>query len=321
MLAKKGKRILARLIDMSIVFVLTIITFLVFIFPNTFNENKYKENLINISNMMEESELYVVNADGTYEQKNEIASFLSIESLYNNKVNKPSIDSVSLTKSLYTFYTEKLSLFDDIKNLSFEVYCNSILKIGTVESNISTYDINTHRFTLTDTTKPDVTILFFMDIYDKACSTVVNSANITKLTNENQSLFLNSITLVIPVLLIYSFIFDLLIPMFSKNAKTLGKHIFKIGLISKDGYKYKKRKLIIRYLIYICVEILLGLITFGGTFLISYTLFMFKRNRCCLHDLFSDSVVIDLEESFFFDNPVEEKYYIERAQRRGIIYE
>ena len=59
----------------------------------------------------------------------------------------------------------------------------------------------------------------------------------------------------------------------------------------------------------------------GGFILISYTMFMFKKNRRCLHDIIAGSVVIDKKDSFYFDSPQEERYYEERAKRKGLYYE
>ena len=44
LLAKKWKRLIARFIDLTIVISLTFIIFLIFVFPNTLDNNKLKEN-------------------------------------------------------------------------------------------------------------------------------------------------------------------------------------------------------------------------------------------------------------------------------------
>ena len=69
------------------------------------------------------------------------------------------------------------------------------------------------------------------------------------------------------------------------------------------------------YLITLIATLILGI------FYTISCMFMFKKNRVCLHDLIAGSIVINKKESFYFDSPVEERYYEERAKRKGIFYE
>lgn len=321
-LARKGTRILARAIDFSIVLVLSLILFLGAIFPLKFDQEKFENNNVQIIELYEKSDLFIVDENGNYNAKSAFNSIKELKDVYSFDVDfgGNNYKDISLTKSLHNFYTNNFANYSGLENLTNEIYESSILKIGTQESNIKEYNYMTHTFVLLDEEKESVTMSFFVEQYKGACKYVLNNEKIIELTNENKDLMFSSLKLFIPALLIISLIFDLLIPLFSKEGQTIGKHIFGLAILDKDGYKCKKIKLIFRYIIYIGLEVILGFITMGGLIMISYTMFMFIKNRRCLHDLIVGTVVINKKESFFFDSPAEERYYEERTKRRGHFY-
>ena len=323
MLAKKGKRILSRLIDMSIVFALTFFIFIVFIYPNKFDKKKFDDNNLQIIELYKDSGLFVVDSKGNYNAKCTFNNIITLDDIYSLDVSYGGVvyEDISLTKSLYEFYTTKFNTYSKLNNLTYDLYCANILKIGTNESNIKSFNVDNYTFELIDENTPDVTIIHLIEQYKVACNSVMTCEKVNSLTLENQQLMLNSITPIIPLLIAISFIFDFIIPICSKKGQTIGKHIFGLVLVDKDGYKFKKKKHVLRFISYLGIEIILGFITMGGAILISYTMFMFKKNRRCIHDVISGSVVIDKKESFYFDSPVEERYYEERSKRKGLIYE
>lgn len=319
MLAKKGKRILSRLIDMSIVFALTIFIFLVFIYPNKFDKKKFDDNNLQIIELYKDSGLFVIDDEGNYNAKSAFNNIMTLDDIYSLDVsyNGTVYFDLSLTETLYTYYTTNFKNYGGLNNLTYDTYCSNILKVGTNESNIKSFNVNNYTFELINENTPDVTIIFFIKQYENACKNAISNSKIQTLTTENQSLMLDTVVLIIPLLIFISFIFDFIVPVCSKESQTIGKHIFKLAVLSKDGYHYKKSKHVIRWITYVAFELLLGIITFGGFLLISYTMFMFMKNRRCLHDLTGGSVVIDATESFFFATPKEEQYYEERSKRRS----
>ena len=78
---------------------------------------------------------------------------------------------------------------------------------------------------------------FFIEQFKGACNYVLNNQKITDLTNENRDLMFDSLKLFLPILLGVSLIFDLLIPLFSKEGQTIGKHLFGLAVLNKEGYK------------------------------------------------------------------------------------
>ena len=320
-LAKKGKRILSRLIDFSIVAFLSIFIFMTFVFPNTFDEDKFNANSQKILELYNKTELFIIDSNGNYTSKVSFNNLKELKDIYSFdcKFNDEEFKDVRVLESLYNYYTSYYALYNEnSSNLSINTFKEEKLKIGTPESNILNFDHTSMTITLIDDSKLLTTLDFIVVKYAETCKSVITTSEIGKLTTENQTLFLSSLSFIFPILILISLVFDLIIPLFSKNGQTIGKHIFKLGLVSQEGYTYKKQKLIIRWLAYLLLELICGIFTFGGTILISYTMFLFCKKRKCIHDFVSFSVVIDLQNSLFFDNEKEEAFYLNRKTRRGV---
>ena len=101
--------------------------------------------------------------------------------------------------------------------------------------------------------------------------------------------------------------------------ETIGKHIYRLGVLTSDGYRYKKIWLLTRWLCYVLIELIIGAMTFGASVLISYTMFLFCKKRRCLHDFIAKSVVIEKDGSIYFSTIEEENFYIERQKSKGMM--
>lgn len=316
-LAKKGKRIAARLIDVIISLVITIVVFVYFVLPKTMDKEKVEQNSTQIITLYRDSGLFVVDEEGNYNANSAFQNVKKIDDLYNITCNYNGKDytNISLSKSLYEFYTKKFMNYGNQYNLSLDIYKTTVLKVGTEQSNIKDFDLETNRLILIDETKEDVTIHFFLEVYSKTCVSVINDSIITELTNENQKLILSPLWYLIPLLGIVTFVFEFLIPMFSANGETIGKYLFKLGVLTEDGYRLKKIRLLPRWLAYYILEFALGIATFGATVLITYTMFLFTKKRRCLHDKIAKTVVYEKAGSIIFASKEEEAFYINRKSR------
>lgn len=319
-LAKKGKRVLARIVDLLITFALTIFIFLVFVFPVSLDSERLNENGEKIITLYKETGLFIVDEAGNYNANCAFQNITKLEDLYsvNCTFNGKEYSDISLTKSLYIYYTTQFANYGNQFNLSVDAYKSQILKIGSAESNIADYDVENNKLILIDEEKQTTTINYFVDVYASACKNLISNSEINTLTNENQKILLDSIIWIIPVLLCVTFIFELLIPLLSPCCETIGKHLFKLGVLSHDGYRLKKGKLILRWLCYVLIEVVVGCLTFGATVLITYTMFLFTKKRRCMHDYVAKTVVIEKSGSIYFASKEEETFYINyMAEREG----
>lgn len=318
LLAKKGKRLLSRFIDFLIVISLTLFIFLLFVFPNCLNREKINENAKEITELYKDSGLFLVDEDGNYVAKSGFQNVKNVKDLYEVSCEyKQKVYQVKLVESLYIYYTSLFNQYGGQNNLTLEIFKRDILKVGTKDSNIKDFDATECRLVLMQEDQEEVTVNYFLNVYSSACKNLISNSRIQSLTQENQKLFMQAFILLIPVLIGVSFIFDFLIPLFSPASESIGKHIFKLGVISKKGYKLNKLYLIPRWIGYVVIELILGVFTIGGAILVSYTMFLFTKNRRCLHDFIAGTVVIDKTGSIYFASPKEESFYLNRQKNRG----
>ena len=89
--------------------------------------------------------------------------------------------------------------------------------------------------------------------------------------------------------------------------------IFKLEIITKDGYVLNKWRLIVRWISYLILDLLLGFVTFFGALLISYTMMVCNKRGMVIHDYISGTRVVDKETTIRFRNAEEERKFNERV--------
>lgn len=310
--ATRWKRVVGRLIDFLILAIFSCATFFGLIYPNTFDKTSYTNNLDTLGEYYRESGLFLESSSGSFvslssfSEINTVEELTSVDITYSDKTYK----ALNITDSLYRFYNEKYFGFSGNSNLTLDVFKSTILKVGSDDSNIKdfSYENNAYKYVLIDSTDGLKTVNFFVSAFDNAVSVVANSSKVNNISEKNRQIMLSSIKYFIPVVIGFSFIFDLLIPLCFKNGESIGKYIFGFSLLDKNGYRLKKYWLIPRWIGYILVEVILGVLTVGGTVLISYTMLVFNKKHRVIHDYFGNSICINKKESLWFDSVNEENY-------------
>lgn len=313
LLAKRSKRIFAAFIDLSILVLTSIITFLTLVYPFVFDEKAYLANAQTVKNLYQDSCLYLTQETGYQAKCMFTDSFSTVSTLSDVDLVWKDVNFAdqNLSKDLYEFYTTKYTSYGGEYLYSKDSYLTNIVKVGTSESNIASIDIDggTFAITLIDASKEGDAISYFLSIATTASTIVDQFPTITKLKTDNYNSMYFSLFYIIPVVIGYGLIFQLVLPLLSKTRRTLGKQLFKLDVIGSDGYTLRRVKLIPRALVYIFVEIILGVASFLGVLLISYTMFMFSKNRRAMHDFVAKSAVIDGQTSIYFSCKEEEDYY------------
>lgn len=162
---------------------------------------------------------------------------------------------------------------------------------------------------------------FYTKKYQEAYYTLVDQpfyANVATHAN-----LYSGISAVLPFVLSGA-IFYVVIPLFTKDGKTLGKMIFKISLANYEGFKMKKYQLLLRFIpffltcasmllvtssIYICVIII------AVMFLTSFALMMASPKKCAMHDFVARTIVVDSKASHIFENPLEEENFCNKEDK------
>ena len=122
----------------------------------------------------------------------------------------------------------------------------------------------------------------------------------------------------IPVYVFVVGIVYVMFPLIFKNGETLGKLSLGVGIVSKNGYKAKKRQILFRSLVFL-VEITFSLFivgygltsfaTLGVGCVIMMAVAVFTKSHQAPHDLAAMTVVADLKKSVFFESASEENKY------------
>jgi len=147
---------------------------------------------------------------------------------------------------------------------------------------------------------------FYYDAYTAARTDLNAQEDYAALANELSYYFSWELAIATFLVLV---VFYLVIPMFLKDGRTLGKQLFGISLINKLGYKVKKWQIAVRAVVFGVFEILGSVYTMMGTILISYTIMIFGKKNMSIHDFVASTRVIDAKRSVWFKNPEEAAAY------------
>lgn len=310
---KKWKRILAAFIDFMMMVALFSILYFPLVFPSTFDSTAYSKNSSDSQTLYLDSSMFLRISESKVVSPTNYISYTTIAQVESASFQyEGQTFTVSLINNLRTYYLEKADSYDGTI-LSESVFKSDVLKIGTSESCLASYEYLDGKsvLTLTSDDKESTAVSFITSLYETTATTISSAKSISSLSDANQKLMLKPILLSIPTLIVASIPFFLIIPLLSKNGQTLGKRWFHIVVLSSRGYELKRIYLLPRWAVYIVFEVVLGIMSFGASFLISYTMFLFAKNHRCLHDFASNSVVADGDNSFWFVDPVEESEYKE----------
>lgn len=310
-LASMWKRAFAHLVDLVLSAALFSLIYFPGVFPFAVDHKTYAANQDAMVSRLLESGLYAgfgktaVNpvSAGTMSKVEDLSTY----TVYQNQVGV----TVHLVDNLYTFYTERSASFGGA-NLSSSVFDSTILKLGTAESNIAGYEKGEDGYlhlTLIDEKEESTSFLFFKDVYNAACSSLNADSTLQKLDAANRGIAIGAVLWAFPPLLASFAVFFLLFPLCFPDGQTIGKRIFKLVVLTKDGYSYPKGMLVWRFFAYFLSEVLLTLASFGASLMISYTMAMFTKKHRSIHDYLAGSVVASQEDSLWFKNALEEERF------------
>ena len=120
-------------------------------------------------------------------------------------------------------------------------------------------------------------------------------------------------------ILVASVVLELVVPIFFKNGQTLGKKIFGLAVIHTNGVRLRGQAHFIRSIIgkcametmipaYLILMVLFGNLGIVGAAVIGLILILqiaviaSTKTRSAIHDLISDTVVVDFQSQMIFEN-------------------
>lgn len=119
---------------------------------------------------------------------------------------------------------------------------------------------------------------------------------------------------------IATIIFYFVLPLVTKNGKTIGKIAMNLRVISLTNDELNKKQLIIRQSSFVVIELILGLLTYGMLPLISLAMVMFSEKGLSIHDYLAKTKIIIKEKEEIIDEEDDEYYkqIIEEEQPRDL---
>ncbi len=128
-----------------------------------------------------------------------------------------------------------------------------------------------------------------------------------------------SLVITICSILLAMLIWELFIPLFLGNGRTLGKKLFGLCLVRKDGAQLSNLQLLARTLlgkfavetmipVYVLLMLfwasagLIEIVILFGLPVIQFLCLRFSHNNCAIHDLLTGTVVTETASLYFFDS-------------------
>ena len=269
-----SKRVFAFLIDILCTLLIAI-NLNNFVFSNltkeslgtTVLEQKYKERL-------EDSHLYILKEDGLC---------YSIDIInYDNSMNEEE----------YILYLDtQLTLF----YLDEDFECSNIEQYNELKKNneyIFKYDNILNTYVYLENVDNEAKLKFYKDAVTYSIDKVL--VNDEQVENYLNQIMRNGLISLSMSFMASMFIFFLIIPMINKNRSTIGKYMFKIGLIDINTKEILSRQQYTLRFIVLFLETTISLMCYGGVLLISFAFTIFTKNNSSLHDFASKSMPINL---------------------------
>lgn len=150
----------------------------------------------------------------------------------------------------------------------------------------------------------------FLEAYDR----LVATAGKDYVTMLSLSVMIVSIGLLVGFVVI-----EFVVPLCLKNGQTLGKKVFKIGVMQINGIKLAPQALFVRsilgkytvetmlpvlgvFLIIFGIAPFLGLVLVAGVLIAQILFLIINKNHCLIHDLLASTVAVDLSLQMIFDS-------------------
>ncbi len=159
-----------------------------------------------------------------------------------------------------------------------------------------------------------------------------------KEANDAWNMLISLTFLIISFSILFSYIVtDFTVPMFFGNGQTVGKKIFALGVMRSHHVKISTSQLFVRAILGKCtmetmVPVLIVIMIFSGILgivgtgvlllfiLLQICVLIFTKNNCVIHDILSDTVVVDMSSQMIFETDealleYQKKVHMEEAQK------
>ena len=188
--------------------------------------------------------------------------------------------------------------------------------------------LDTGYFIYTDESKTDIAAkedADYKELYKFYCQTVAEDGPLfimkypgyVEATKVINACFIGLI-IVAPITLTI-LIFEFIVPLiFRRGYRTFGKLLLKIAVVDSRGLAPKFWRFLLRFLIFLFLEILLSLVTFAIPLILSFTMAVFTKTNQAFHDYLVGTYVVDTTNTRIFYTEEEYKRRMKEASELEI---
>ncbi len=290
---KFWKRVFAAIFDFLIFFFLTTALFVGFKeFANQFTPIKKENDTINRLRL--ESDIFLKNDN----------RIIDIVTYYNGSTNVSyAAKEIDLQKRLNNFFIFiKENSNDEVYETSFKEYEEYLLS-SDFNYEGKPYFIRNSDGKITKNWDAKIPSKNYVEIvYSPYIDKYTQGILVTKIPEYLEAQKKISYVLLfaeVPLaLLVSGLIIYYAIPLiFSRGKQTLGKFLFKIGLVNKNVLSVSVKQYTLRFLIFIFLEVFLSLVTIGVPIIISFSMMVFSKKKQSFHDYMLEIEEVDVENS------------------------
>lgn len=210
-----------------------------------------------------------------------------------------------IRKSSHLFETvdDKFSLissnYDEHLTYFYEVYVGDATDYNEAKSKSGLFDYSNGEYVEKISATKSQLEEFYEDQLYKAELVLYNDDEVIELTTLITSV---SVWTILGSLVFSLIVFFLIFPLCLKNGATLGKMIFGYGLTNRQGYKVKRKQIVLRFFVLLIFEVLLSILLLGIPLFVSFSMMAFSKYGTALHDYFAYTVVADLKGVTVYEN-------------------
>lgn len=289
------KRILANLIDFFIKLILSLVFIL-------------------ISSLIYKSLDLYINLENTI-------SNIEIESKLFIKENDINIEITSYTLNLDISYEEKYNYLKENIDYFF-IDLNAYLDIEEEgKKELDALKINSGYFELIDNELIEKEEVTYLTLYSFYKDKVYLEAKNNLYNNESYSLSVSKNFLISVLIYVFSYLLSVIIinfifPLIFKRGRlTIGRKIFKIGLVNNKGLSLSLNEFIRYFLFYFIFEDILSLFTFLLPKLLSYLMIIFSRFNQGFTEYVLNFYLVSYENKKIYLNK-EEYYFLNNIDKK-----
>mgnify|MGYP003290557887 CR=1 FL=1 len=287
--AKYSKRLLAFFADALTMAIVALL--FVFIAQNIAARNS---SYIAVNEVMDE----IQEKSHLFKNQNDEMTILTKLEQYQN----PETDeeyatcNAAFDAALKSFYSDEF-FFDQTDSTSgLYLYNRQRIPEGKSYTDLFVYDNNVIVESLT-ASKKDLYKFYSKAITEDAMAYLMNNDDYMNASRIITQVFF-FLELLIPITLSVS-IFEFVIPAFDKHGRrTLGKRIFKIGVVDFRGLTPSFKRFFGKFIFFLFIEVILSCIALLIPAIVSFSMFTFSKQSQALHDYVCGTYVVDISQNF-----------------------